>query len=196
MNDPFDAAYFRRFYEAPKTRVHDKVEIDRLARGVTGMIAWFGGDLRAVLDIGAGPGLFRDWFAEHRGHTRYLSIDVSAYACERYGHQQRDIARWRSRERFDLIVCQGVLQYLSNQDAERAIGNIAAMCRGFLFLEAITARDLRETCDLERTDVDVHVRTGAWYRRRLREHFIAVGCGLYYVKRGRLVFYDLEKAWG
>jgi hypothetical protein len=190
----FDAAYFDRFYESKKTRVHGEAQVSRLARGVTEMIAWFGGDLRSALDVGAGPGLWRDWFRANRKDVRYVSTDVSAYACKRYGHVQRDITQWRSHERFDLIVCQGVLPYLSNEDAERAIDNIAAMCRGFLYLEAITARDLREVCDQEATDVAVHRRPGGWYRKRLGKHFETIGCGLYYVKDGPLVFYELEKA--
>jgi SAM-dependent methyltransferase len=190
----FDAAYFDRFYESKKTRVHGPEQIARLAEGVTGMIAWFNGEIRSVLDIGAGPGLWRDWFAANRKGVRYVSTDVSAYACERYGHVQRDIARWRGREKFDLVVCQGVLQYLADDDAAAAIENIAAMCRGFLYLEAITARDLREACDRDATDVAVHLRTGAWYRKRLGQHFLTVGCGLYYVKDGALAFYELERA--
>jgi hypothetical protein len=193
-HDRFDAAYFGRYYESRRTRVHGPREIARLARGVTGMIAWLGGDVRAVLDVGAGAGLWRDWFAKHRPAVRYLSTDVSAYACERYGHEQRDIARWRGRERFDLVICQGVLPYLPDDDAERAIDNIAAMCRGFLYLEAITERDLQVVCDREATDVAVHVRTGAWYRERLARHFTTLGCGLFYDRRGPLGFYELEHA--
>lgn len=190
----FDEEYFERFYESKKTRVHGQEQVARLARGVTEMIAWFGGDLRSALDVGAGPGLWRDWFREHRKDVRYVSTDVSEYACQRYGHVQRDITEWRARDRFDLIVCQGVLPYLSNKDAERAIDNIAAMCRGFLYLEAITDRDLREVCDQQATDVAVHRRTGAWYRKRLAKHFVTIGCGLYYVKDGGLGFYELETA--
>jgi cyclopropane fatty-acyl-phospholipid synthase-like methyltransferase len=197
MTDPsthFDAAYFDRFYESRATRVYGAAEIARLARGVTGMIGWLGGDLRSVLDVGAGVGLWRDWFAAHRKDVRYRSTDVSAYACQRYGHEQRDIARWRARERFDLVVCQGVLQYLGDEDAAHAIENIAAMSRGFLFLEVVTARDLREACDMARTDGAVHARAGAWYRARLGEHFTTLGCGLHYRKGGPLVFYELEQA--
>lgn len=191
---PFGPDYFDRFYESKATRVYGEREIARLARGVTGMIGWFGGDLRSVLDVGAGTGLWRDWFAAHKKDVRYVSTDVSAYACERYGHQQRDIARWRGRERFNLVVCQGVLQYLTDDDAAHAIENIAAMCRGFLYFEVITARDLIEVCDTSRTDVAVHARPGDWYRARLREHFTTLGCGLHYRKGGPLVFYELERA--
>ncbi len=188
----FDAGYFDRFYGSRKTRVHGKARVARLARGVTEMIAWFGGDIRSVLDIGAGAGLWRDWFAENKRSVRYVSTDASAYACERFGHTQRDIAHWCGRERYDLVVCQGVLPYLSNDDAARAIENIAGMSRGFLYLEAITARDVRDICDREATDVTVKKRTGAWYRARLGEHFVRLGCGLFYRTTGPLTFWELE----
>lgn len=190
----FDAAYFERFYESRRTRVHGKREIARLARGVCGIVAWLGGDIRSVLDVGAGAGLWRDWFRRHRPEVRYVSTDVSPYACKRYGHEQRDVSRWRAAERFDLVVCQGVLPYLPAADAARAIDNLGAMCRGFLYLEAITTRDLRAVCDLDVTDVAVHPRTGAWYRERLGRHFVQVGCGLFHARSGGLRFYELEIA--
>lgn len=189
---PFDAGYFERFYERPSTRVYGKKEIARLARGVTGLIAWLGGDLETVLDVGAGTGLWRHWLEKHRPDVRYRSIDVSTYACERYGHEHRDIATWRERQSYDLVVCQGVLPYLDDAACESAIDNIAAMARGFLYLEAITARDLREVCDLKSTDATIHPRAGDWYRKRLARHFHTVGGGLFYVKGGEVRFYELE----
>lgn len=191
--DRFDAAYYRRHY-AGHGRVHSAREIARLAAGVAGLAAWLGVELRAVLDVGAGPGLWRDWFRRHRPGVRYRSTDVSPYACARYGHERRDVSRWRSRERHDLVICQGVLQYLDDAAAARAIDNLGAMCRGLLYLEAITARDLAEAVDPEATDTAVHGRTGAWYRRRLARHFVQVGAGLWAARRAGLVFYELEAA--
>lgn len=188
----FDAGYFERFYERPSTRVYGKKEIARLARGVTGLIAWLGGEIETVLDVGAGTGLWRDWLGRHMPEARYRSIDVSAYACQRWNHEHRDISEWRAEESYDLVVCQGVLPYLEDAPCERAIENIAAMSRGFLYLEAITARDLREVCDLDATDAKVHPRTGDWYRKRLGKHFLTVGGGLFYVKDGDVRFYELE----
>jgi 2-polyprenyl-3-methyl-5-hydroxy-6-metoxy-1,4-benzoquinol methylase len=193
MSAPFDASYFRRYYESRRSRVYGKEQIAELARGVTGFVGWFGGEIEKVLDVGAGTGLWRDWFREHRPEVRYRSVDVSAYACATYGHEPRDITRWRAREKFDLVVCQGVLPYLDDAACARAIANLAAMCRGFLYVEAITARDLRDVVDRSKTDVSVHARPATFYRRLLGEHFERLGCGLHHVKGGDKVFYDLER---
>jgi hypothetical protein len=190
----FDAGYYGRFYESTKTRVHGAAEVAQLATGIVGMMGWWGADLRNVLDVGAGTGLFRDWFRKHRPEVKYRSTEYSEYACAQYGHEQRDISAWRDKGRFDLVVCQGVLPYLDDAQAARAIDNLGAMARGFLYLEAITARDLREVCDRDLTDVRVHPRTGAWYRKRLDVHFVCVGGGLFYAKDGPLSFYELETA--
>ena len=167
MASSFDASYFRRYYESRRSRVYGQDQIAELARGVTGFVRWFGGDVESVLDVGAGTGLWRDWFHENLPAVRYRSVDVSAYACETYGHERRDIARWRGREKFDLVVCQGVLPYLDDEPCERAIANMAGMCRGFLYVEAVTARDLREVVDRSKTDVSVRARPATFYRRLL-----------------------------
>jgi len=190
----FDEEYFERFYERGSTRVYSAEQVAHLAQGVVGMVRWLGGDVRNVLDVGAGAGLWRAYFAEHEPAVRYVTIDGSRYACERYGHEHADITRWRTTEKFDLVVCQGVLPYIDDAGARRAIENIAAMARGFLYLEAITERDVREVCDLDKTDVAVHVRPGAFYERALAPHFVKVGCGLFYGKSGDLGFYELERS--
>ncbi|MGD0676040.1 MAG: class I SAM-dependent methyltransferase [Polyangiaceae bacterium] len=194
MSVSFDASYFRRYYESRRSRVYGSEHIDHLARGVHGFIRWFGGDVERVLDVGAGIGLWGAWFRANMPDVEYRSIDVSEYACDKYGHERRDIASWRGRRKYDLVVCQGVLPYLPDADCAKAIAHMAAMCRGFLYLEAITARDLRETCDRQRTDVRVIGRPASFYRRILGRHFEPVGCGLHHVLGGDKLFYELERA--
>lgn len=189
----FDASYFRRYYQSRRSRVYGDKEIAFLAQGVAGLVQWFGVELRRVLDVGAGIGLWRTWFRQNMPRTAYRSIDVSPYACEKYGHELRDIARWRSREKFDLIVCQGVLPYLSDAECAEAIANMGAMCRGFLYLEAITSKDLRTVCDRARTDLRVRPRPAGFYRRALARHFQPLGCGLHHARTGATAFYDLEQ---
>lgn len=193
--DRFDASYYRRFYSGA-SRVHSAREIARLASGVCGLAEWLGVGLDAVLDVGAGPGHFGRWLRRHRPRARVRSIDVSPYACARYGHELRDVSRWRARERFDLVVCHGVLQYLDDGAAARAIDNLGRMCRGLLYLEALTRSDLVHAVDREATDTAVHARTGAWYRKRLERHFVQVGAGLWASRRSGIVLYELEGARG
>jgi SAM-dependent methyltransferase len=188
----FDAAYFQRHYRGADP-VHSARQIASLASGVCGLASWLGVELRSVLDVGAGTGLWRSWFRRHRPRVRYRSVDVSPYACERYGHERRDISRWRGRERFDLVVCHSVIQYLDAPAAERAIRNLGAMSRGLLYLEAITAADIA-ILDLEKTDTAMHLRTGAWYRERLDPHFVQVGAGLWASRRSGVQLYELEGA--
>lgn len=190
--EPFDAAYYERYYESARTRVASATEVGRLCTAVTSFIEWWGRPLETVLDVGAGVGLWRDWFRRHRPRVAYRSTELSAHACRAYGHERRDITKWRAKARFDLVVCQGVLPYLDDAGADKAIDNLAAMTGGFLYLEAITKRDLREVCDELRTDVGVHARTGAFYRARLGKHFSEVGCGIWCKKDAGVLFYELE----
>ncbi len=189
----FDASYYLRHYHGPD-RVHSASQVARLAAGVDGLAAWLGVQVRSVLDVGAGPGHWRAWFRRHRPRVRYLSTDVSPYACRRWGHARRDISSWRPRATFDLVVCQGVLQYLDDAAAGRAIDNLGAACRGLLYLEAVTRRDLAEVVDTERTDTRIRARTGAWYRRRLAPHFVQVGAGVWAARAAGVPLYELEGA--
>ncbi len=193
-SDPlrFDAAYFRRYYHGAG-RTHSRREMARLVAGVCGLSAWLGVELRAVLDVGAGTGIWRGLLRRHHPDVRYRSIDVSPWACARYGHERRDISRWRARERFDLVVCHSVLQYLPDRAAERAVANLGAMCRGVLYLEAITRADLA-VLDLSRTDTVMHLRPAGGYRARLAPHFEQVGGGLWAARRGPVRLYALERA--
>jgi hypothetical protein len=190
----FDAAYYRRFYRDQP--VHDRRRIGHLATGVTGMCAWWGVPVRSVLDVGAGTGLWRDWFERERPKVRYQSIDISDYACGRYGHERRDIATWRPKRPVDLVICQGVLQYLDDSAALDAIENIAATTKGALYLEAPTSTDRDDVIDVDATDMDIHWRRGSWYRRQLRPHFTAVGGGLFVAHRAGVRFYELERGSG
>ena len=189
----FDEAYYQRFYASRQTRVQGPREVGELAARALVQITWAGGEVRSALDVGAGPGLWRDWFARRRPEIAYRSTDVSPYACARFGHEERDITAWRAREKFDLVICQGVLPYLPRAGVIAAIENLGAMSRGFLYLEAVTTRDLDELCDATKTDPAMRRHPGALYRERLHAHFMSLGFGLW-IKRDRAErLYELER---
>ncbi len=190
--DHFDEAYFHRYYEDPITRVQGPEEVGRLARAVCAFAAYWGLPLEDALDVGAGPGLWREALEREAPGIRYTGVDVSPVACKKYGHQLRDISRWRDRHRYDLLVCQGVLQYLDDEAAEAAIENLGAMASGLLYLEVLTRRDVQEVADLERSDTQVKLRAGSWYRQRLKRDFLTLGCGLFCARRAGALLYELE----
>lgn len=192
----FDEAYYHRFYESPKTRVVSPEEHGVLAQFVFAFARWNHVEVKNVLDIGAGIGLWKYWIEKNEKSVQYLGTEVSQVMCKKHGFLHRDIARWRDRKKHDLIICQGVLQYLPDPDVAPAVANIAAMSRGLVYLEITTRSDLRERCDTTRTDTDIFVRNGSYYRGILSKHLVNVGAGLWWVKDRPLPFYELEMCGG
>ena len=192
MTLQFDEAYYRRFYKDPATRVYDQKRHAHLVAGVVSMIEWFGVELSDVLDVGAGLGWWGAWLRKNRKGVRVLSTELDRTICRKYGHTQADITTFRLERQFDLVVCQGVLPYLDPVGADAAIENLAAMCGGFLYLEAITRDDMKDAIDAHRTDLRVQLRPAAWYRQRLKPHFREVGCGIYAARKANLPFFALE----
>ncbi|HSC87701.1 MAG TPA: class I SAM-dependent methyltransferase [Polyangiaceae bacterium] len=190
----FDEAYYDRFYLSPKTRVITADEHAHLARFVFEYARWCGVEIQSVLDVGAGVGHWKRWIEKNAKKVEYTGTEVSRAMCEKYGFLQQDIARWRDRNQHDLIICQGVLQYLPDPDVAPAIANLAAMSRGFLYAEITTRLDLRERTDSDRTDQNIYVRNGSYYKGILQKHFLQVGAGLWWTKELPPPFYELEMA--
>lgn len=190
-NSRFDEKYFDRFYG--KRPVRTMNEVSRLAAAVHELVAWWGGSIQSVLEVGAGPGDWSNWYRTMYPQVRVLSTDVSEHACARYGHEHRDIAEWAPRRPYDLVVCMDVMQYLDDRRASRALQNLATATRTCLYFDALTAHDAKHTVDRASTDLDAHLRPGEWYRTRLSRHFTQAGAGLWVRKSGAIVLHELER---
>ena len=188
----FDRRYYDRYYRNPRTRVSSQHEAAVLGRFVCAYLAHLGQPVRRVLDAGCGLGRWRKVIAEHFPRASYRGIEVSEYLCRELGWTHASIAEYRTRGRFDLVVCQGVLQYLEPREAAAALANLGRLCRGALYLEVLTAEDWRDNCDRRATDGGVHLRPANWYRRRLSPAFRACGGGLYLHRDSTAVLYALE----
>lgn len=192
----FDEAYYHRFYEDPKTRVVSDAEHSALCEYVFAVARYNSIPIESVLDIGAGTGLWKRWISKNTKGLDYLGTEVSQAMCKKHGFEHRDIARWRDRKKYDLIVCQGVLQYLPDPDVAPAVANIAAMSKGLVYFEAMTRADVRERIDKDRSDTDVYIRNGSYYRGLFAKHFVALGLGLHWPKELPLPFWELDVAGG
>ncbi len=188
----FDAAFFKRFYST--SPVHSRTKVNTLASSVHSMCQWWEVPVRSVLDVGAGLGYWRDWYASHHPKVKRLSVDISEHACEKYNHECHDIATWFPSRQFDLVVCHSVLQYLDDKQAASAIKNLARATRNVLYLEVPTSADLRNAVDKKTTDLNIYARTGEWYRKRLSRNFVQAGAGLWVARSSGTTLYELEKS--
>jgi SAM-dependent methyltransferase len=189
----FDESYYRRYYTDPRTRVMTGEEYAALGDFVCSYLKYMGQPVRRVVDLGCGLGLWRSALARHFPQASYTGVETSEYLCRRYGWRRGSVIDFGARHPFDLVICQGVLQYLPPAEAEVALANLARLCRGALYFDALTREDWEENVDREHTDGDVYLRAGGWYRRRLAKFFINAGGGVFVSHESPAIVFELEK---
>lgn len=185
----FDRDYYERFY--PDS---EEPDMERLVAFLSSYLDHMGVPVRRVLDMGCGVGNWRPVIARAYPRASYTGVEYSGYLCEKFGWVRGSAVDYASARPFDLVICQGVLQYLDDLQARKAIDNLAGLCRGALYLEALTVKDWEENCDRRHTDGEVYLREGAWYRRELARHFVNCGGGVFLSKGSPAVMYELEVA--
>ena len=84
------------------------------ARFVTSYLDHLQLDVRRVLDAGCGTGLWKRALRRIDREIEYVGIDPSEYLCKRYGWTRASIDEYSPRRKFDLVVCQDVLQYVDD----------------------------------------------------------------------------------
>jgi len=144
------------------------------------------------LDVGCGMGYWQAVIERHFPKAHYTGVEFSKYLCDKKGWIQGSVVSFQSEEPFDLVICQGVLQYLNNGDATKAIANLGRLSREALYLEVLTENDWKTVCDQETTDGNTHLRRGSWYQQRLKTNFIPVGGGVFISRRADVPLYEME----
>jgi 2-polyprenyl-3-methyl-5-hydroxy-6-metoxy-1,4-benzoquinol methylase len=190
----FSAAYFRKFYLNAATRVVTPAEMRSRAAIIATALRQCQIPVRRILDAGCGIGLLRAPFKEFLPRASYAGLEASEYLCRRFGWSQGSVADYAPRKPFDLVICYDVLQYLSDAEAARAIANFSNLSRAALYVSALTKQDWRDNCDRNRTDGAVHLRAGAWYRRRLQKSFRYIGFGIWVRKNVTAILWEMERA--
>ena len=190
----FDAAYYERFYLDPRTRVAGPDEVEVQARFLCSYLDYLKINVRSILDLGCGLGRLREPLLGRYARARYTGVEVSEHLCGELGWVHGSAATFRARRRYDLVICQDVLQYLDDAEAELALDNLARHCRGALYFGALTREDWEENCDQARTDGNGYLREGGWYRSRLARAFTCAGGGVFVARRAGIVMFELDRA--
>jgi SAM-dependent methyltransferase len=188
----FDRSYYQRYYFDPRTAVASRREMQARARLIAAFTAHAGLPVHRILDAGCGTGVLRAALTRLLPRAHYVALESSEYLCERYGFVHGRIEQYRVRAPFDLVICYDVLQYLPQAAAQRALANFGRLCRGALYFTALTRYDYQHNCDQARTDADVHLRSGSWYRTRLRRQFREAGLGFWLRRGAPLTLWELE----
>jgi len=193
----FDEAYYQRFYFDKKTSVVDPQHVERLGTFVCSYLKYLRVPVHRVLDVGCGIGLWKDIMAQHFPLASYQGVEYSAYLCERFGWQQGSVVDWQAGEPFDLVICQGVLPYLSPPDLKAALRNLGRLSRGALYVEAVAREDYeRDIIDEDLTDPRLFRHRAELYRRGLGEVFLELGGGMWLSRRAEVPMFALEHAGG
>ena len=191
----FDEAYYQRFYFDKKTSVVDPAHVERLGAFVCSYLKYLRVPVRRVLDVGCGIGLWREALAQHFPDASYHGVEFSEHLCGRFGWERGSVVDYRSAEPFDLVICQGVLPYLNPSDLKLALRNLGRLCRGALYVEAVTREDYeRDIIDDELTDPRLFRHRAELYRRGLSEGFTELGGGVWLSRQAEVPLFELECA--
>jgi SAM-dependent methyltransferase len=149
MKKLYDRAYFHRWYRNPKTRVITPGDTARKAHlALSAAEYMLGRPVRTVLDVGAGEGAWLPALQARRPGIRYVGVDPSEYAVRRFGKRRGiRLGSFGALDEvglegtFDLVVCCGVVNYLSRAELARGLEVIAALLAGVAFIEVWTTAD-------------------------------------------------------
>jgi SAM-dependent methyltransferase len=191
---PFDKAYYQRFYHDPRTAVTSRAEMRDRAALIAACVNYVGLPVKRILDAGCGVGLLRAPLRRRLPGAQYVGLEVSEYLCRRYGWRQGTLQTLATDERYELVICYDVMQYLNAAEARRAVAKLARVCRGALYFGALTSGDWRHNCDQSRTDRIPGLRSAAWYRRELSRAFTPLGCGMWLRRGAPVALWDLDGA--
>jgi trans-aconitate methyltransferase len=196
MTQSFDAAYYRRFYVNRRTQAVSRAELERRATTVAALMNQLEIPVERILDAGCGLGWMRRPLLRTFKDARYVGLEVSEHLCSRMGWIQGSLTSFQPRGQFDLIICHDVMQYLDERDAKSAFKNLSRWCRGALYFHVPTLKDWQENADPDGSDSNVHLRSAAWYRKQLSQHFVHAGIGLYVHRDVPFMQWELERAEG
>jgi SAM-dependent methyltransferase len=188
----YDQQYFDKWYRSKQHRVRSSAQTARIVAFTLAAAEYvLDRPVRTVLDVGAGEGHWQPALKRLRPKAVYVGVEPSEYAVARYG--RRRMLQLGSVERlselqlhethpdgFDLVVCCGVLNYLTDAALRRALDQLQMHTSGLAWLELFTSTD-----DIEGDTQTMRPRPANWYRRALSTAGL-VPCGLHlYAPRDR-----------
>ncbi|MBC8086825.1 MAG: class I SAM-dependent methyltransferase, partial [Phycisphaerae bacterium] len=187
---------FDKWYRNPRHRVKSPAELARQVAFVLHTAEWvLARPVRTVLDVGCGEGQWRAALKKHRPRLNYTGVDPSEYAVARYGPRRNiklgsfeQLSQLSLNGPFDLVVCCGMLNYISADALATGLGSVASLTGGLAFLEIFTSADATEGDTSWPTP-----KSAGWYRSTIKKVGLT-GVGLHcYVPSETHAIAELER---
>ena len=109
----YDRAYFETWYRDPKKAIVRRADLERkVAMALAAAEHLLGRSVDSVLDVGCGEGAWQPLLKARRPRLKYLGLDTSTYAVNRFGRARNvrfgsfgQLGEQRFGPPFDLVVC-------------------------------------------------------------------------------------------
>jgi SAM-dependent methyltransferase len=181
MRTEFNEAYYKRFYDDKQTAVVTEECAYLLVEFLISYMRYIRLFPKTILDVGCGTGRLMPYFRKRS--IQYQGIDISKYCCDQGGWERASVGIFDpTRQPSDLVVCQGVLQYLPPYKVEVAFDNLRRWTTMALFLEITVSDDWDRLPEEARklSDDHIYMRSWEWYKNFL-DHwgFVGIGGGLF-----------------
>lgn len=168
----FDQKYFDKWYRHRTHKVRTRVDLARRAAAAVAVAELvLERPVRRILDIGCGEGEWGTALLALRPRARYLGVDPSEYAVNRFGGRRNihrgtfgDLETLPGVEQYDLVVCADVLHYLKPAEIARGAAALGRRMTGVALLQAYVKGD-----DLEGDLAGLVRRPSSWYDRTFRD---------------------------
>jgi len=183
----YDKAYFDKWYRSRTHRVRTPAQIRRIVAFTLSAAEYvLDRPVRTVLDVGAGEGHWQPMLAAVRPNLRYIGVEPSEYAVQRFGRRRglrlgtverlADLGLHETHpEGFDLVICCGVLNYLPSKQIAGVLEQLRLHTSGLAWLELFTKDD-----EIEGDVATMRPKPPAWYGARLAAAgFVPCGLHLY-----------------
>ncbi len=178
----YDEEYYRRWYHDPERRVIRPAAVARKVHLVMSIAeSLLERPIRSVLDVGCGEAPWRAQLMRVRPNVRYVGVESSAYAVQRFGASRGivqgtfgTLGALRLKGPFDLIVVCDVLHYVPTSELTPGLDAIASLLGGAAYLEAYTTAD-----EIEGDHADWHHRSTRAYLRQFARadlHHVGMHC--------------------
>ncbi len=195
----YDKAYFDKWYRHAAHRVKSPTELARQVRFVLSAAEWvLGRPVRTVLDVGCGEGNWQPVLRALAPRVHYDGVDPSEYAVKRFGKrrglQQGSIESLDTltlRDDYDLVVCCGMLNYLSPWQLRCGLSKVARRTSGMAYLELFAKGDA-----IEGDTGWPPLKPVAWYRGVLHDAgFRPIGLQCHVPEARHDAVAGMERAW-